>query len=74
MPELAAQQPDLAGVHHFMMGAPQQRLQFRLRQRMGMADGLVQLAFVQARQLAQHLFVHPVEDRADVGRAGVPGA
>ena len=43
-----AQQPDLSGVQHLVMGAPDHRQQLGFRKVMRMRDGLIQFIFVQA--------------------------
>lgn len=50
IPKMTAQQADLPGVKHLVMGAPQKGEQLRLCKRMRVRHGLVQFSFVQARQ------------------------
>jgi hypothetical protein len=64
---VAAQQADLPGVQHLVMGAPQQRQQLRLRKRVRVRHGLVQFSFVQARQFSKHLLMHSVQHRPEFG-------
>src|ERR1700722_1284264 len=47
--------PDLTGVQHLVVSAPQERQQLRLRKRMRMRNGLIQFGFVQASQFPKHL-------------------
>src|SRR5262249_40470635 len=73
MPEQAAQQANLACMHHLVMSTPKEREEFRLCIAMRMRDGLVQLGVVQGRQLPKHLRVHPVQHRLDLGWSRVLG-
>jgi len=59
--EVAAQQSDLPGMQHLMVGAPLQRQQFCLRKGMRVRNRLVEFGFVQARQFPKRLFMHPVQ-------------
>jgi hypothetical protein len=59
----------LNGVQHLVAGAPEQRPQLRRRNRVGMRDGLIQFAFVQAPHFPKHLLVYPVEHGPEVRRA-----
>lgn len=73
MPQLAAQQPDLPRMNHLMLGAPQQRPQFRFRQRVRLQDGLVQFLFVKPPQLLKHLLMHSIEGSPDFSLARILG-
>src|SRR5262249_11780938 len=71
MPQLAAQQTDLTGMHHLVVGAPQKRHQFRLRKGMRMRNRLIQLRFVQARQFPQDLLMDSIQHGLKFSLAGV---
>lgn len=68
MAEFTPQQADLAGVEHLVMGAPEEGLHFRLRERMRLQHLGIHLRIRQGRKFAQHLLVHAVEHGADFGR------
>src|SRR5262249_38899114 len=63
IPQVAAQQADLSGVQHLVLGAPQERLQFRRRKRVRVRHGLIEFCFAEAGEFLKHLLMYTVQHR-----------
>jgi hypothetical protein len=57
-----AKQPDLACVQHFVVGAPQKRLEFCVRKRVRMRYGSIQFSLDKSLHFLKYPFMHSVEN------------
>jgi hypothetical protein len=71
VPELAAQQSNLARVQHLVTGTPKKHQQLGPGKGKGIRDRLIEFAFAQAGQFSKNLLMHSIKHRPEFGLVGV---